>query len=68
MAVLCKAKAISADLFVRRYVPYFDVTALVRLAERGAVSCKAIVLELYGTGNAPQNDPRLLSVSFCEHI
>uniref|UniRef100_A0A6U2EM40 asparaginase n=1 Tax=Hemiselmis andersenii TaxID=464988 RepID=A0A6U2EM40_HEMAN len=46
---------------VIKYVPYFDTNALMRLAKHGGATCRAIVLELYGTGNGPQNDERLLS-------
>jgi len=45
---------------VIKYVPYFDINALMRLAMNGGNTCKAIVLELYGTGNAPQNEPQML--------
>jgi len=46
-------------MVVVKYVPIFDVDALLRLAIKGTETCKALVLELYGTGNAPK-DPRLL--------
>jgi len=45
---------------VIKYVPYFDVNALERLATQGSNTCRAIVLELYGTGNGPQNDEKML--------
>mmetsp|Transcript_57227 Transcript_57227/g.138269 ORF Transcript_57227/g.138269 Transcript_57227/m.138269 type:complete len:410 (-) Transcript_57227:12-1241(-) len=48
-----------SKMVVVKYVPIFDVDALLRLANQGTETCKALVLELYGTGNAPK-DPRLL--------
>ena len=45
---------------VLKMVPYLDVSALRRFAVLGTTSCRASVLELYGTGNAPRKIADLL--------
>eukprot|EP00292_Cryptomonas_paramecium_P034468 CAMPEP_0113673840 /NCGR_PEP_ID=MMETSP0038_2-20120614/7074_1 /TAXON_ID=2898 /ORGANISM="Cryptomonas paramecium" /LENGTH=386 /DNA_ID=CAMNT_0000590329 /DNA_START=185 /DNA_END=1342 /DNA_ORIENTATION=- /assembly_acc=CAM_ASM_000170 len=47
-----------ARMVVVKMAPCFDVGALLRLATAGYETCRAVVLELYGTGNAPSADPR----------
>lgn len=49
-----------ARLVVVKMVPNFDLAPLVRLVSVGLDTCRAIVLELYGTGNAPKLEPQLV--------
>jgi L-asparaginase/Glu-tRNA(Gln) amidotransferase subunit D len=49
-----------ARLVVVKMVPNFDLAPLVRLVSVGLDTCRAIVLELYGTGNAPKLEPKLV--------
>lgn len=47
-------------MVVIKMVPNFDLAPLVRLMTVGLDTCRAIVLELYGTGNAPRLEPQLI--------
>jgi len=47
-------------MVVLKLVPCFDMSALLRLTLDGADTCRAIVLELYGTGNAPQHHTKFM--------
>eukprot|EP00290_Baffinella_frigidus_P017690 CAMPEP_0180198948 /NCGR_PEP_ID=MMETSP0987-20121128/5449_1 /TAXON_ID=697907 /ORGANISM="non described non described, Strain CCMP2293" /LENGTH=364 /DNA_ID=CAMNT_0022154003 /DNA_START=33 /DNA_END=1126 /DNA_ORIENTATION=- len=43
-------------IMVVKLVPSFDTTAILRLASNPEREAKALILELYGTGNAPRAD------------
>ena len=52
--------SMEARMVVIKMVPNVDLAPLVRLASVGTDTCRAIILELYGTGNAPKLAPRLV--------
>lgn len=54
------ALRMEARMVVIKMVPNFDLAPLVRLMTVGLDTCRAIVLELYGTGNAPRLEPQLI--------
>ena len=55
--------SMEARMVVIKMVPNVDLAPLVRLASVGTDTCRAIILELYGTGNAPKLAPRLVEGS-----